>query len=96
MKHLPIASKTIALLFSAALLVACSGSDTKEQEEAAAAAAAASLKRLAPRSRPRVDACPMHHETVRPGTQQSAYFRWNFGSSAHRVRVPSGVELCPG
>jgi peptidoglycan-associated lipoprotein len=41
MKHLPIASKTIALLFSAALLVACSGSDTKEDEAAAAAAAAA-------------------------------------------------------
>lgn len=41
MKHLPIAGKTIALLFSAALLVACSGSDTKEDEEAAAAAAAA-------------------------------------------------------
>ena len=36
MKHLPIASKTVALLFSAALLVACSGSDTKEEEEAAA------------------------------------------------------------
>ena len=41
MKRLPIASKAIAVLFSAALLVACSGSDTKEDEEAAAAAAAA-------------------------------------------------------
>ena len=40
MKHLPIAGKAIALLFSAALLVACSGSDTNEQDEAAAAAAA--------------------------------------------------------
>jgi peptidoglycan-associated lipoprotein len=44
MKHLPIASKTIALLFCAALLVACSGSDTKEEEAAAAAAAAAAAK----------------------------------------------------
>ena len=41
MKHLPVAGKAIALLFSAALLVACTGSDTKEEEEAAAAAAAA-------------------------------------------------------
>lgn len=41
MKHLPIAGKTIALLFSAALMVACSGSDTKEQDDAEAAAAAA-------------------------------------------------------
>jgi peptidoglycan-associated lipoprotein len=41
MKHLTIASKAIALLFSAALLVACSGSDTKEEDEATAAAAAA-------------------------------------------------------
>ena len=41
MKHFTVASKAIALLFSAALLVACSGSDTKEEDEAAAAAAAA-------------------------------------------------------
>ncbi len=47
MKHLPIAGKVIALLFSAALLVACSGSDTKEQDEAAAAAAAAAAARSA-------------------------------------------------
>ncbi|HEY6131494.1 MAG TPA: peptidoglycan-associated lipoprotein Pal [Halioglobus sp.] len=44
MKHLPIAGKAIALLFSAALLVACSGSDTKEQDEAAARAAAEAAK----------------------------------------------------
>jgi len=44
MKHLPLAGKVIALLFSAALLVACSGSDTKEDEAAAAAAAAAAAK----------------------------------------------------
>ncbi|MEZ5573376.1 MAG: peptidoglycan-associated lipoprotein Pal [Halioglobus sp.] len=47
MKHLPLASKAIALLFSAALLVACSGSDTKEQDEAAAAAAAAAAAKSA-------------------------------------------------
>lgn len=41
MKHLTLTSKAIALLFCAALLVACSGSDTKEEDEAAAAAAAA-------------------------------------------------------
>jgi peptidoglycan-associated lipoprotein len=41
MKHLSTASKTVALLFSAALLVACTGSDTKEDEEAARAAAEA-------------------------------------------------------
>jgi peptidoglycan-associated lipoprotein len=41
MKHLSIAGKAITLLFTAALLVACSGSDTKSDDEAAAAAAAA-------------------------------------------------------
>lgn len=45
MKHLPIVGKTIALLFAASLLAACSGSDTKEQDEAAAAAAAAEAAR---------------------------------------------------
>ena len=44
MKQLPIAGKAITLLFTAALLVACSGSDTKEDEEAAAAAAAAAAR----------------------------------------------------
>jgi len=47
MKHLPIAGKLIAMLFSAALLVACSGSDTQEEDEAAAAAAAAAAARAA-------------------------------------------------
>ena len=44
MKHLPVAGKAITLLFTAALLVACSGSDTKDEEAAAAAAAAAAAK----------------------------------------------------
>jgi len=47
MKHLPIAGKAITLLFTAALLVACSGSGTKEDEEAAAAAAAAAAAKSA-------------------------------------------------
>jgi peptidoglycan-associated lipoprotein len=47
MKHLPIAGKLIAMLFCAALLVACSGSDTQEEDEAAAAAAAAAAARAA-------------------------------------------------
>jgi peptidoglycan-associated lipoprotein len=41
MKHLPVAGKALTLLFTAAFLVACSGSDTKDDEAAAAAAAAA-------------------------------------------------------
>ena len=41
MKHLPVVGKAMTLLFTAAFLVACSGSDTKEADEAAAAAAAA-------------------------------------------------------
>ena len=47
MKQLPIAGKAITLLFTAALLVACSGSGTKEDEEAAAAAAAAAAAKSA-------------------------------------------------
>jgi len=47
MKHLPIAGKAITLLFCAALLVACSGSDTKDQDDAAAAAAAAAAAKAA-------------------------------------------------
>ena len=47
MKHLPVAGKAITVLFTAALLVACSGSDTKDEDEAAAAAASASAARAA-------------------------------------------------
>lgn len=47
MKHLPIAGKVITVLFTAALLVACSGSDTKKEDEAAAAAAAAAAAQQA-------------------------------------------------
>lgn len=43
MKHLPVVRKTIALVFCAALLAACSGKDTKDEEAAAAAAEAARL-----------------------------------------------------
>ena len=41
MKNLPVAGKALTLLFTAAFLVACSGSDTKDEEAAAAAAAQA-------------------------------------------------------
>jgi peptidoglycan-associated lipoprotein len=44
MKHLPVAGKAITVLFTAALLVACSGSDTKDDEAAAAAASAAAAR----------------------------------------------------
>jgi peptidoglycan-associated lipoprotein len=44
MKHVSVFGKLIALLLSAAFLVACSGSDTKEDEDAAAAAAAAAAR----------------------------------------------------
>ena len=47
MKQVSVAGKLIALLLSAAFLVACSGSDTKEDEDAAAAAAAAAAARAA-------------------------------------------------
>ena len=40
MKHLPVAGKFITVLFTAAFLVACSGSDTKKEDEAAAAGTA--------------------------------------------------------
>jgi peptidoglycan-associated lipoprotein len=41
MKHASVAGKVLTLLFTAAFLVACSGTDQKEAEAAAAAAAAA-------------------------------------------------------
>ena len=41
MKYLPVVGKACAVLFTALVLAACSGSDTKDQDEAAAAAAAA-------------------------------------------------------
>ncbi len=47
MRHLPFAGKAVALLFSAALLVACSGSDTQDEEAAAQAEAAAAAQRAA-------------------------------------------------
>ena len=61
MKHLPVAGKAITLLFTAALLVACSGSDTKkEDEEAAAAARAAAQPRCSSRRMP----LPQLHSSV--------------------------------
>ena len=45
MKHLPVAGKAITLLFTAAFLVACSGSDSMETEEAEAAKVAAETAR---------------------------------------------------
>src|SRR5210317_394658 len=50
MKHLPVAGKFITVLFTAAFLVACSGSDTKKEDEAAAAAAAAAASAAAARA----------------------------------------------
>ncbi|MCB1676884.1 MAG: OmpA family protein, partial [Halioglobus sp.] len=47
MKHLSVAGKAVTLLFTAALLVACSGSDTREADEAAARAAADAAARSA-------------------------------------------------
>ena len=47
MKQLPVAGKLITVLFTAAFLVACSGSDTKEEDEAAAAAAFPGFSALA-------------------------------------------------
>ena len=47
MKQLPIAGKLVTVLFTAALLAACSGSDTKDEDEAAAAAASAAAARAA-------------------------------------------------
>ncbi|MAT94823.1 MAG: peptidoglycan-associated lipoprotein [Halioglobus sp.] len=41
MKYLPVAGKLCAVLFTALVLAACSGSDTKDQDDAAVAAAAA-------------------------------------------------------
>ena len=51
MKHLPVAGKALTLLFTAAFLVACSGSDTKESDEAAAASAAAEAARAEEQAR---------------------------------------------
>lgn len=44
MNNLPVAGKALTLLFTAAFLVACSGTDTKTDEDAAAAAAAAAAE----------------------------------------------------
>lgn len=41
MKHMPKAGKALTLMFAAAFLAACSGTNTKTEDDAAAAAAAA-------------------------------------------------------
>lgn len=51
MKTLPVAGKALTLLFTAAFLVACSGTDTKQEEEAAASAAAAAEAAAAQQAR---------------------------------------------
>lgn len=59
MKAISSANKAITLLFTAAFLVACSGSDTKEDEAAAAAAAAAAAEAEARRSQAEMEAAEL-------------------------------------
>jgi peptidoglycan-associated lipoprotein len=51
MNHIPVAGKALTLLFTAAFLVACSGTDTKKADEEAAAAAAAAQAAAAEEAR---------------------------------------------
>jgi peptidoglycan-associated lipoprotein len=88
MKHLPIAGKVIALLFSAALLVACSGSDTKEQDEAAAAAAAAAAARAAQGSSSSGDLSALEEAAAAAGN----VFYFEFDSSTLTPEAVGAVD----
>ena len=81
MKHLPVAGKFITVLFTAAFLVACSGSDTKKEDEAAAAAAAAAASASAAAARAAQEAADRQQSLDDAAAAVGNVFYFDFDSS---------------
>ncbi len=80
MKHLNVAGKAITLLFTAAFLVACSGSDTKDDSSAADAEAAARAAEQAEAQR-RADAEAAQRQLIEAVDSYGNVFYFEFDSS---------------
>ena len=89
MKHLPVAGKAITLLFTAALLVACSGSDTKDEEAAAAAAAEAAAAAKAAEEAAAAEAAAQQQRLDDAAAAVGNVFYFDFDSSNLR---PDAIE----
>jgi peptidoglycan-associated lipoprotein len=89
MKHLPVAGKAITLLFTAALLVACSGSDTKDEEAAAAAAAEAAAAAKAAEEAAAAEAAARQQKLDDAAAAIGNVFYFDFDSSNLR---PDAIE----
>ena len=89
MKHLPVAGKAITLLFTAALLVACSGSDTKDEEAAAAAAAEAAAAAKAAEEAAAAEAAARQQKLDDAAAAVGNVFYFDFDSSNLR---PDAIE----
>ena len=94
MKHLSTAGKTVALLFSAALLVACTGSDTKEQaaEEARLAQEAADAAHAAQQAEQQAAASAELAGLEEAAAQVGNVFYFEYDSSTLTPEALSAVD----
>jgi peptidoglycan-associated lipoprotein len=95
MKHLPVAGKALALLFTAVFLVACSSTDTKEQEAAAAAAREAEAAAAAAREaeqRAAAEAAAMQRELEQAADAVGNVFYFDFDSSTLKPEAQAALD----
>ena len=95
MKHIPVAGKALTLLFTAAFLVACSGTDTKQDEEAAtaaAAAAAAAEEARAADARAQAAAAQAQRELEQAAMAAGTVFYFDFDSSTLKPAAQAALD----
>ena len=97
MKQLPVAGKALTLLFTAAFLVACSGSGSKEDEAAAEAArqaevAAAEAAREAERQAAAAAAAEQQRELEQAAMAAGTVFYFDFDSSVLKPEAQQALD----
>jgi peptidoglycan-associated lipoprotein len=95
MKHIPVAGKALTLLFTAAFLVACSGTDTKQDDEAAAAAAtaaAAAEEARAADARAQAAAAQAQRELEQAAMAAGTVFYFDFDSSTLKPAAQAALD----
>lgn len=96
MKHVPFAGKALPLVFTAALLAACSGTDTREEEAAAAEAAtraeqAAEEAREAERRR-QAEAAAAQRQLEQAAMAAGTVFYFDFDSSVLKPEAQAALD----
>jgi len=93
MKHLPVAGKALTLLFTAAFLVACSGSDTKDDEAAAAAAAAEAARAAEAAAASASSAETMRMQEAAEAVGNVFYFEFDSATLTSEARVALDAHI---